>query len=182
MFFRHKLPSMDLRECILTIFGPRTPGGCQGGGGRWNQNCQLFVGPHLGSKILIFSWYELKTPYFPGFWPKTAPQETKNGLFWAEMGVHLSAFFSKTPTLKWLKMHHNNVLGSIFMWEKFWHQLTPSHDSKYYFCRLALASCVVRQSWGLSSLPRSSPLTRREDQSEWTWGKRAWRAESPGQS
>ena len=65
---------------------PRTPGGCQGGvggvrGGLWDQNFQIFVGPHLGSKMLNFELYELKTLYFPGFWPKIAPQEAKNGLF-----------------------------------------------------------------------------------------------------
>ena len=159
---------------------PRNPGGCQGGEGRWDQNCQLFVGPHLGSKILIFSlnWKHFISQVFGQKQPLRRP---KMAFFWAEMGVHKSAFFSKTPSLKCLKMHHNKVLGSIFMWEKFWHQLTPSHNSRYYFCRLALASCLVRQSRGLSSLPRSSPLTRTEDQSEWNWGKRVWRAESPRQ-
>ena len=57
-------------------------------------------GPNdLGHKMLNFGLYELKKKlYFQGFWPKTAPQETKNGLFWAEMSVHKSAFFSKTPS------------------------------------------------------------------------------------
>ena len=84
-------------------------------GGPWDQNFQLFVGPHLGSKMLNFELYELKTLYFPGFWPKIAPQEAKNGLFLAKMGVDKSAFFSKTPSLNCLKMHHNKVLGSILM-------------------------------------------------------------------
>ena len=73
----------------------------------------------MGSKLGNFGLYELKTLYFPGFWPKMAPQETKNGRFWAEMGEHKSAFFSKTSSLNCLKMHHNKVLGSILMWEKF---------------------------------------------------------------
>ena len=73
----------------------------------------------MGYKLGNFGLYELKTLYFPGFWPKIAPQETKNGRFWAEMGEHKSAFFSKTPSLNCLKMHHNKVLGSILMWEKF---------------------------------------------------------------
>ena len=79
--FWHKLSSMDLRECILAIFGPLGPlGGVRGG--PWDQNFQIFLGPHLGSKMLNFELYELKTLYFPGFWPKIAPQEAKNGLFW----------------------------------------------------------------------------------------------------
>ena len=53
----------------------------------------------MGYKLGNFGLYELKTLYFPGFWPKMAPQETKNGRFWAEMGEHKSAFFSKTPFL-----------------------------------------------------------------------------------
>ena len=88
-----------------------------GQGGPWDQNFQLFVGPHLGSKMLNFELYELKTLYFPGFWPKIAPQEAKNGLFLAKMGVDKSAFFSKTPSLNCLKMHHNKVLGSILIWD-----------------------------------------------------------------
>ena len=82
-------------------------------GGPWDQNFQLFVGPHFGSKMLNFGLYELKTLYFPGFWPETAPQETKNGHFWAKMGVHKSAFFSKTHSLDCPKLHHNKGLGSI---------------------------------------------------------------------
>ena len=51
----------------------------------------------------------------------------KNGLFWAEISVHKSAFFSsKTPSLNCLIMHHNEVLRSILMWEKF----GPVHPSK----------------------------------------------------
>ena len=73
----------------------------------------------MGYKLGNFGLYELKTLYFPGFWPKMAPQETKKGRFWDEMGEHKSAFFSKTPSLNCLKMHHNKVLGSILMWEKF---------------------------------------------------------------
>ena len=69
----------------------------------------------MGYKLGSFGLYELKTLYFPGFWPKMAPQETKNGRFWAEMGEHKSAFFSKTPSLNCLKMHHNKVLGSILI-------------------------------------------------------------------
>ena len=35
---------------------------CQGvRGGPWDQNFQLFVGPHSGSKMLNFGLYELKT-------------------------------------------------------------------------------------------------------------------------
>jgi len=40
-----------------------------------------------------FGLYELKTLYFPGFWPKMAPQETKNGRFglkWVKIKVHFS--------------------------------------------------------------------------------------------
>ena len=77
-----------------------------------------FLGSSIAPQVMP-PWYELKTLYFPGFWPKMAPQESKNGRFWAEMGEHKSAFFSKTPSLNCLKMHHNKVLGSILMWEKF---------------------------------------------------------------
>ena len=73
----------------------------------------------MGYKLGNFGLYELKTLYFPGFWPKMAPQETKNGRFWAEMGEHKSAFFSKTPSLNCLKMHHNKDLGSTLIREKF---------------------------------------------------------------
>ena len=61
----------------------------------------------------------LEGMHFGHFWPPRTPQETKNGRFWAEIGEHKSAFFSKTPSLNCLKMHHNKVLGSILMWEKF---------------------------------------------------------------
>ena len=37
-------------------------------------------------------------------------------------------FLSKTPSLNCLKMHHNEVLRSILMWEKF----GPVHPSKYF--------------------------------------------------
>ena len=67
-------------EGIWPFLGPPRPlGGVRGG--PWDQNFQLFVGPHLGSKMLNFGLYELKTFYFPVFWPKTVPQGTKNGLF-----------------------------------------------------------------------------------------------------
>ena len=51
---------------------PLDPWGLSGGyggvrGGPWDQNFQLFVGPHLGSKMLNFGLYELKTLYLPGF-------------------------------------------------------------------------------------------------------------------
>ena len=62
-------------------------------GGPWDQKFQLFWEPHLGSKLGNFVLYELKTLYFPGFWPKMAPQETKNGRFglkWVKIKVHFS--------------------------------------------------------------------------------------------
>ena len=99
---------------------PQTPGGCQGGVGGsggvpGTKKCDFFGSHILVSKLGNFGLCELKTLYFLGFWPKMAPQETKNGRFWAEMGEHNSAFFSKTPSLNCLKMHHNKVLGSILM-------------------------------------------------------------------
>ena len=48
MVFWHKISSMDLRECILAVFGPPRPlGGVRGGvgggqGGQGDQNVELF--------------------------------------------------------------------------------------------------------------------------------------------
>ena len=83
----------------MAIFGPPGPlGGVRGGrggvrGGPWDQNFQIFLGPHLGSKMLNFGLYELKTLHFPVFWPNSVPQETKNALFglkWSNTKVHFS--------------------------------------------------------------------------------------------
>ena len=64
--FWHKLSSMDLRECILAIFGSPGPlGGSRGvwggQGGSRGPKIVTFWEPYLGSQMWNFGLYELKT-------------------------------------------------------------------------------------------------------------------------
>ena len=89
----------------MAIFGSTGPlGGVKGGMGGsggvpGTKNCNLFWEPHLGYKLGNFGLYELKTLYFAGFWSKNGHSGNKKWPFGAEVGVNLSAFFSKTTSL-----------------------------------------------------------------------------------
>ena len=66
--------------------------------------------------MLNFELYELKTLHFPGFWPKIAPQEAKNGLFLAKMGVDKRKIFDggAGPNFSHIKIDPKTLLWCIF--------------------------------------------------------------------
>ena len=121
---------MDLRECILAIFGPQTLGGCGGvRGGSVGPKFSTFRGATFGFQNVKFWIVWTENTLFSRFLAKNSPSGGQKWPFLAETGVDKSAFFSKTPSLNCLKMHHSKVFGSILMWEKF----GPAHHSKIFY-------------------------------------------------
>ena len=94
-----KLSSLDLRECILAIFGPPGPlGGVRGGMGGsggvpGTKNCNFF-----GSHIWVTNWEILDCMNWKHFifqvfgqkWPLRRPKMVVFGLKWVNTKVHFS--------------------------------------------------------------------------------------------
>ena len=131
--FWHKLSSMDLRECILAIFGPPGPlGGVRGGRGG--------SGGVRGTKIFNFLWGHIWVPkceildcinwkhnFFQVFGQKQPLNRSKMA-FLGSNGCTQKGFFSKTYSLNCLKMQCRRVFGSYMRWKKF----GPDHPSKIF--------------------------------------------------
>ena len=81
------------------FLAPPEPWGVSGGWGSVGPKLSTFRGATFGLQNLNF-FIELKTLYFPGFWPKTAPQETKNGLFLGWNGCTQKCIFLKNTLFK----------------------------------------------------------------------------------
>ena len=108
-------------------------GGCQGGS--VGPKFSTFCGATFGFQNVKFWIVWTENTLFSRFLAKNSPSGGQKWPFLAKMGVDKSAFFSKTPSLNCLKMHHNKVLGSILMWEKFGVTISWKifHDGKIGF-------------------------------------------------
>ena len=121
-FFWFSFSILDLWECIMAIIGPPDPWGGPGGGmggqrGSMRPKIATFRGATFWFQNVKFWIVWTENTLFSRFWAKRSPSGDQKWPFLAEISVHKSAFFWKTPSC--LKMHHNKVLGSILMWEKF---------------------------------------------------------------
>ena len=115
------------------FLAPPDPWGVSGGvgggqGGSVGPKFSTFRGATFGFQNVKFWIVWTENTLFSRFLAKNSPSGGQKWPFLAKMGVDKSAFFSKTPSLNCLKMHHNKVLGSILMWEKF----GPAPPSKIF--------------------------------------------------